>query len=127
MQSTLSPPGLISLLWIAVVLNMVFADMLSIYTPGVLPQVMNGVVEGVTLSENLMLIAAVFIQIPIAMIVVSHLLPGRIAKGANTVAVTVTAAFVVGGGSLKPHYIFFASCELIAMAGILHLTWRRAC
>jgi hypothetical protein len=126
MQSKLSAPSLISLLWTSVVLNMVFADVLSIYTPGVLPQVMDGVVEGVTLSENLMLIAAVFIQLPVAMIVVTHLLPKRAAKGANTFSVIVTAAFVVGGGSLKPHYIFFASCELIAMAGILFLTWRRA-
>jgi hypothetical protein len=126
MQSKPSVPLLISLLWIAVVLNMVFADILSIYTPDVLPQVMEGVVEGVTLSEDLMLIASMFIQIPIATIVVTHLLPERVAKGANTLAVIVTAAFVVGGGSLKPHYLFLAGGELIAMAGILYLTWRRA-
>jgi len=126
MRSNVSAPMLISLLWTTVVLNMIFADVLSIYTPGVLPQVMDGVVEGVTLSENLMLIAAGFIQIPIAMIIATHLLPEKIAKVTNTFAVIVTAVFVVGGGSLKPHYIFFASFELVAMAGILYLTWRRA-
>ncbi|PWJ21600.1 DUF6326 family protein [Jannaschia seohaensis] len=116
---------LLSLLWVFVSLNIVFADVLSIYTPGVLPQVMEGVVEGVALSETLMLIAAVFIQIPLAMIVLTHLLPPRGLKLVTTVAALVTAAFVIGGGSLKPHYIFFASCEVLALLTILRQTWRR--
>jgi hypothetical protein len=125
MQSTISTPTLISLLWAFVSFNIVFADVLSLYVPGVLPQVMEGVVEGVALSEGLMLAAAVFIQIPVAMIVLTHVLPSRIIRSVTTLAVVVTSVFVVGGGSLKMHYIFFALCELLALFTILRLSWVR--
>ncbi|MBB5515159.1 hypothetical protein FHS89_001169 [Rubricella aquisinus] len=112
----------ISLLWVFVSLNIVFADVLSLYTPGVVPQLMTGVIEGVTLSEELMLMAAIFIQIPVGMIVLTQVLPARRNRIANIVAAGVTILFVVGGGSLKLHYIFFASCEVIALLVIIYLS-----
>lgn len=90
----------LSCLWAFVALNIAFADILSLYTPGVMPQVMEGVVEGVELSENLMLVAAIFIQIPVAMIVLTQFLSARANKVVSTIAVVITAAFVIGGGGL---------------------------
>lgn len=126
MNATIATPTQLSLLWAFVALNIVFADVLSLYTPGVLPQVLEGVVEGVALSETLMLIAAVFIQIPVSMIVLTPVLPLRLRRSVTTVAAVVTAAFVIGGGSLKSHYVFFAVCEILALTTILYLSWRRA-
>ena len=114
----------LSCLWAFVALNIAFADILSLYTPGVMPQVMEGVVEGVELSENLMLVAAIFIQIPVAMIVLTQFLSARANKVVSTIAVVITAAFVIGGGSLMPHYVFFATCEVLALLLILRLIWR---
>jgi len=114
----------VSFIWCFVSLNMVFADVLGLYTPGTLPQVMDGMIEGVALSNNLMLIAAVMLQVAMGMIIATQFLPTRLCQIANTVAVVVTAAFVVGGGSLKPHYIFFAVCEILAMGATLFLLWR---
>ncbi|PTX56420.1 hypothetical protein C8N43_1079 [Litoreibacter ponti] len=116
----------ISSLWTMVALNIAFADILGLYTPGTLPEVMSGVIEGVALSDNLMLIAAVFIQIPIAMIVATQLLAARTLRLVSLVAVLVTALFIIGGGSLKPHYIFFALCEIAALAAIAVLVWGEA-
>jgi len=115
-----------SSLWAFVALNIAFADILGLYTPGVIPEVIEGVIEGVTITENMMLIAAVFIQIPVAMIVAMQFLPLRAWRAANTLAALVTAVFVLAGGSLKPHYIFFASCEIIALLSIVVLVWRAA-
>ncbi|WP_147127763.1 DUF6326 family protein [Shimia ponticola] len=115
----------VSFLWCFVALNMAFADVLSIYTPGTVPQLMNGTIEGVALSETLMLIAAVMLQIAMVMIVATQFLPDKWCRIVNSVAVIVTAAFVIGGGSLKPHYIFFAVSEVAAMATVLVLMWRR--
>lgn len=113
-----------SSLWAFVALNIAFADILGLYTPGVIPEVIEGVIEGVTITENMMLIAAVFIQIPVAMIVAMQFLPLRAWRAANTLAALVTAVFVLAGGSLKPHYIFFASCEIVALLSIVVLVWR---
>lgn len=114
----------LSSLWAFVALNIAFADILSLYTPGVIPEVIEGVVEGVTITENLMLIAAVFIQIPVAMIVAIQFIPLGLWRAVNAPAIVVTALFVVGGGSLKPHYIFFASWEILALLSIGLLVWR---
>lgn len=114
----------LSSLWAFVALNIAFADILGLYTPGVIPEVIEGVIEGVTITENMMLIAAVFIQIPVAMIVAMQFLRLRAWRTVNISAALVTAVFVVAGGSMKPHYIFFASCEIVALLSIVVLVWR---
>lgn len=114
----------LSSLWAFVAFNIAFADILGLYTPGVIPEVIDGVIEGVTITQNMMLIAAAFIQIPVAMIVAMQFLPVSSWRVISSVAVLVTAVFVVAGGSLKPHYIFFASCEIVALIAIAVLVWR---
>jgi hypothetical protein len=110
--------------WACVAFNIAFADIVGLYTPGMLPDLMEGVVEGVAFSENPLLVAAIFIQIPIAMIVAMQLSPPRAWRPVNTVAVVIAAIFVIGGGTLKPHYIFFASFQVFALLGITLLVWR---
>ncbi|SIS67230.1 hypothetical protein SAMN05421759_102242 [Roseivivax lentus] len=114
----------LSFLWLSVALNIAFADILGLFTPGVLGQVMDGVIEGVALSERLMLVAAVFIEVPVAMIVAMQVMPRRAWRPVNSAAAVVTALFVLGGGSLKPHYVFFATCEILALCAIVWLVWR---
>lgn len=124
MPSDMTRRTAISSLWTLVALNIAFADILALYTPGVLPDLMRGVAEGVMLSETLMLVAAVFIQIPVAMIVATQLMPVRALRLVTSTAIVVTALFIVGGGSPKPHYVFFAGCEILALLGIALLVWR---
>ncbi|WP_425038590.1 DUF6326 family protein [Primorskyibacter sp. S187A] len=114
----------LSSLWAFVALNIAFADILGLYTPGVIPEVIEGVIEGVTVTENMILIAAVFIQIPVALIVAMQFLPLRAWRAVNILAALVTAVFVVAGGSPRPHYIFVASCEIVALLSIVVLVWR---
>lgn len=124
MQTSAARRNALSSLWAFVALNIAFADILGLYAPGVIPQVIDGVIEGVTITENMMLIAAVFIQIPVAMIVAMQFLPPPAWRAVNTVTALVTAVFVIAGGSLMPHYIFFASCEVLALLLILVIVWR---
>jgi len=116
----------ISSLWIVVMLNMIFADILSLMIPGALTELMTGTVEGVTLSAELMLIAAFILEIPIMMVLLSRLLKYKINRILNIVASLITIVFVIGGGSLDLHYIFLASVEVICMIAIIiiALKWR---
>jgi len=113
----------ISILWVVVLFNMVFADILSFMVPGFLAQVATGIVEGITITPMFLLLAAVFIEIPILMIFLTRALSPRTSRVVNLVAVVITILFVIGGGSLKPHYIFMASIEVIAMLYIAYLVW----
>lgn len=113
----------ISTLWIVVLLNMAFADILSFISPGFLAEASTGVIDGITITPMFILLAAIFIEIAIVMIFLSRVLPRRSCRVANLVAVVLTSLFVIGGGSLAPHYILFASVEVLAMLYIAYLAW----
>lgn len=113
----------ISTLWIVVILNMIFADILSLYLPGMVDQVSAGTIEGITITPMFLLLAAVFIEIGIVMIFLTYALPPKASRIANLGAVLVTVLFVVGGGSLSPHYVFLAGVEVLVLIYIGYLAW----
>jgi hypothetical protein len=57
------------------------------------------------------------------MIFASRVLNRGANRWANTIAAAITTVFVVGGGSLVPHYVFFAAVELACMALIVWSVW----
>ncbi|MEN9937531.1 MAG: hypothetical protein RLZZ387_4110 [Chloroflexota bacterium] len=115
----------LSTLWVVVMFNMVFADILTFITPGALQELWAGQ-AGVQITPGLLLAFALMLEIPIAMIYLSRILKGRGNRWANTLAAVTTALFVVGGGSLAPHYVFFATVEVACMALIVWSVWFRS-
>jgi hypothetical protein len=118
----------LSTLWVFVMFNMLAADVISFLDGALLEQLMSGHAGDVQITSTLQLVAAILIEIPIAMIVLSRLLPDRWNRVGNLAAATMTAVFVTAGGSLSPHYVFFAAAELgaIALIGWSAWTWPRA-
>ena len=114
----------LSTLWVVVMFNMVFADILTFIMPGKLQELWAGQ-AGVHITPGLLLAFALLIEIPLAMIFASRVLKPRANRWANTMAAVVTTAFVVGGGSLAPHYVFFAAVEVACMALIVWSVWTR--
>lgn len=112
----------VSTLWILVMFNMVFADIIGFMNPGALKDVMTGG-TGFEITQGLLLIFAVFLEIPIAMIFLSRLLNRRANRWVNTVTVVLTMLFVIGGGSVYLSYLFFATLEIALMLLILWLVW----
>jgi hypothetical protein len=112
----------LSTLWVVVMFNMVFADILTFIKPGALQELWAGQ-AGVQVTPGLLLGFAILLEIPIAMILMSRILKPRATRWANSVAAVVTTAFVVGGGSLTPHYVFFAAVEIACMALIVWSVW----
>jgi len=114
----------ISTLWVVVMFSMVFADIVGMMMPGVLTSMSAGQV-GVPVTQGLLLVFAILLEIPIAMIFVSRILKRGPNRWANTAAAVITTAFVVGGGSLDLHYVFFAAVEIACMALIVWSVWTR--
>lgn len=113
----------ISTLWVVVMINMAFADILGFMQPGFLAQAATGVVSGIEITPSFLLIAAVFVEIAIVMIYLSRALPRHRARIANLIAAPITILFIIGGGSIAPHYIFIASIETLCLLAILWLSW----
>lgn len=115
----------ISTLWVVIMFNMIFADILSFLKPGVLQGLWagDGVLGGGQVTDGLLLVFAILLEIPIVMIFLSRVLNGGAGRWANTVAALITAVFVIGGGSLDLHAVFFGAVEVACMAGIVWSVW----
>ena len=123
-QTSKNTKMILSTLWIVVMMNMIFADILGFMLPGALAEIMTGYGGSVKLTQAAMLIAALFLEIPIAMIFLSKVLKHKTNRLLNIIAASLTILFVVGGGSLTLHYIFLAGVEVICMLAIIVLSWK---
>ena len=114
----------ISTLWIVVMFNMAFADIVGFIQPGALQGVSGP--GGMEITQGLLLVIALLLEIPIAMIFLSRILKRGTSRWMNTVAAVITAVFVVGGGSMElPFYAFFAIVEVACMVLIVWSVWSR--
>jgi len=115
---------LLSTLWIVVMLNMLKADILSGFIPGSAEELAKTATSVGASIPQLMLVGAVMGQIGIAMIILSRVLKYGINRWANIVAGVVTIAYIWGGMSFYPHYIFIASVETICLLLIIGFAWK---
>ena len=115
--------AILSTLWVVIMFNMIFADILTLYIPELLQEVVTGSTP-VQITQKLMLGMAIIIEIPIAMIFLSRVLKDRANRWANIIAGVITILFVVVGGSLVLHYIFFAAIEVVCLSLIIWHAWK---
>ena len=115
---------LLSTLWIVVMINMLKADILSLYIPGVAEEVAS--TAGDTPIPLLMLGGAIMMEISIVMIILARVLKRKLNHWVNIIASVITIVFIVAGGSLYPHYIFIAAVEIVCLLLIIWiaLKWR---
>lgn len=112
----------LSTLWIVVLFNIVFADIVGFINPGALEGIISGE-TGFQITQGLLVVFAVLLEIPIVMIFLSRVLNRRANQLANTLAVVLTILFVIGGGSEHLSYLFFATIEILSMLLILWFAW----
>ena len=113
--------ALFSTLWIFVMFNMAFADIVGFMNPGALEDIMKGAV-GIEITQELLLVFSVLLEIPIAMIFLSRVLKYRINRWANIIASVITILFVMLG-TISLSYIFFATIEVVCMSLIVWYAW----
>jgi hypothetical protein len=115
--------GRLSTLWTFLMFNMVFADILSFMYPGFMSQILAGNAEGTPITPMFLLIAGVVTEISIAMVFLSRFLKHGLNRWVNIIGGVITILWVIGGGSLAPHYIFFASVEVLCSLVIIGMAW----
>ena len=115
---------LLSILWIVVMINMLKADILSLYIPGATEEVAKTSASTGLSIPQLMLGGAIMMEISIAMIILSRVLKYRVNRLLNIIIAIITIAFVVGPGSSYAHYIFIATVEVVCLLLIIWNAWR---
>ncbi len=115
---------LLSTLWIVVMINMLKADILSLNIPAAAEEVAKTAASTGASIPQLMLIGAIMGQLGIGMIILSRVLKYGINRWANIVVGIVTIAYIWGGMSSYPHYIFIAAVETICLLLIIWFAWK---
>lgn len=109
----------LSTLWVFVMFNMVFADIVGFLNPGALEEMI-----AMKPPQGLLLAFSILLEIPIAMIVLSRLLNHGANRWANIIAGVITILWVIGGGNTNISYIFFATIEVACMVLIIWYAWK---
>jgi hypothetical protein len=117
---------ILSTLWIFVMFNYIYADILTFFEPGMLEEIMTGSVGGIQFTQGFLLGAAILMETAIAMVLLSRVLKYRANRWANIIAGTIHTAAVslsmfVGTPAL--HYIFFGTIEIACTLFIVWYAW----
>jgi hypothetical protein len=115
----------LSILWVFIILNFFARDIHELGRPGMLEQMMSGTIDGVVITEMLMLFGGIMIEIPIMMTVLALLLPHRLNRWAN-IGVGLLSMVMIVAMNLKPDLdnVFFMSIQLIALIAVVGIAWQ---
>jgi len=116
----------LSTLWIFASLNYLYCDVASLMDPQLLPQYLRGNVNGLDFTPGFLLAAGVLVEIFIAMVLLSRLLPYRANRWANIVAGTVMTAVQLATvlfAAPAPYYAFFSAIEVATTVTIVWYAW----
>jgi hypothetical protein len=118
--TAIDPKIKLSLLWIFVVINMAYADILSLMDP---TSPIRGIMAGTPMPAGGLMAGAILMETAIAMIILSWVLNYKVNRWVNIViGVLNILAVVTGGHGL--YYVFFATVEVICMLLIIWFAWK---
>lgn len=113
--------AVLSALWIFVLFNYVYADLaMTIFSPATYAK------AAAVLSPGTILIVAVLMEVPMAMVLLSQVLPYGANRWANILAGAEGTAWVgltLAGGAPPAFYVFIAILEMAATAFIAGYAW----
>ena len=114
----------LSTLWIFVLLNVIFRDIHELFRPGLLEEMMTGTVNGVQMTEGVLLVAGIMLEILIAMVILSRVLEYRVNRWANIIVGVIAIPLVIGIGPKDLDDMFFATIEVMALSLIIWYAWK---
>jgi len=114
----------LSTFWIFVLFNIIFSEFHKLLQPGFLEEVMTGFVGGVQMTQEILLLGAIVLEIPIAMVLLSRVLNYRVNRWANIIAGAIIIAVVIGNASTDLDNIFFATIVVVSLLLIVWYAWK---
>ncbi len=110
----------LSALWLFILLNVIFRDIHQFTMKSHLEMLLTGYYNGMEVTEMLMLVGGIVLEIPIAMVLFSLLLKRRINRSVNLIAVIITAGlFLVEPPSDLDDWFF----KIVEFLGFIAILW----
>ena len=116
----IDPRVKLSLLWIFVIVNIAYADILSLMDPA---SIIRGIMAGNPLPAGGLLAGAIVMETSFAMVILPWLLNYKVNRWATIIiGVFMIWQIVIGGHGL--YYLFFTSVEVASILLIIWFTWK---
>ena len=116
----IDPKVKLSLLWIFVVLNMAYADIVSLMDP---TSAIRERMVGAPMSAGFLLAGAIVMVISIAMVILSWVLNYKVNRWVSAVIGAFMILQIVIGGH-GPYYVFFETVEVACILLTIWFTWK---
>lgn len=121
---TMERKSTLSTLWIFVLLNMIFRDIHELVRPGFLEEMMTGIVNGNQVTDELLLLGGIMIEVVIVMVILARVLQVRVNRWANIIVGAITILLVVSNNTAPDlDDMFFAVIQVAALVVIVWYAW----
>ena len=121
---TLETKAKLSTLWMFYLFNNIFRDIHELIEPGFIEKAITGTFNGTQITEQLLLFGGFVVEVPIAMVLLSRLLPYGANRWANIIAAVITLAFEINNGTTDLDDTFHMVIEMAALSLIIWSAWR---
>ncbi len=119
---------ILSTLWVFLSVNYMYCDHLGFMEPGTVKGLLAGQIGSVQITQEFLLGAAILLEIPFAMIVLSRVLKHGANRWANIIAAAVLIVVQLGtmgiGTAPSRVYLFYSAIEVACNLVIIWLAWR---
>ena len=122
-NSKISVQAKLSTLWIFVLLNYIYGDILTLMNPHDLNNLIQGKAGPIDITEGFLLQGAIYMELSILMVLLSRLLPYKSNRLLNIIIALISGAGLIASFFVdKPagFYIFLAVFEL---GGLIAIIW----
>ena len=112
--------------WTSFMFLYIYVDYLHLYKPGIIDDLLAGVVFKFDISQTFVVIALTSVAIPMFMILLSMTLPARVNRAINLVVASLYipySAFNLVGGEWLAFYGLGVALEVLLLAFILRTAW----
>ena len=117
---------LLTILWIFATLNYVYCDVFTLMDPAFISKLITGGVGTFQFTPEFLLAASALMQIPMGMVLLSHVLAPGANRWANILAGTLMTLVQLGTllmGTPATYYAFFSAFEIPCTLAIVWLAW----
>ena len=120
----LSMKAKLSTLWIFFLFNIIFRDIHEFVEPGFMEEVLTGTVNGNPVTEHMLLLGGVMIEVPIAMVLLSRVLPYGANRWTNMIVAMLYGVLVPAFGTTDLDDTFHLIMEVAALSTVIWSAWR---
>jgi hypothetical protein len=114
-------------LWIFVMFNYLYADVLGLHDSAVLKEIITGQAGSLQIDQGFLLGAAILMETAIAMVLLSRLLKHGANRWANMIVGVIHTAAVLASmfvGTPSLYYMFFGTIEIVCTSLIVWYAWK---